>query len=202
MIVEHFREELNCINAYNREALMLDLLRKNNFQKEYQVSNTRIVYKNYPITRQSLNFHYVIETILLQDNSFSLSKNKLFDFFTKRGLSKNNVMLYYLYSPYKSIVRKNAEEFIKLNALNISQEKLEKINLEILEFLDEETKMDDLLFMISDKLPKIQVEWNHYLLADLLDNSLFEFYPNRVEPLYITIKQGNTFAPESIDSTE
>lgn len=191
MIVEHFREDLNCINAYNREALMLDLLRKNNFQKEYQVSNTRIVYKNYPITRQSLNFHYVIETILLQDNSFSLSKNKLFDFFTKRGLSKNNVMLYYLYSPYKSIVRKNSEEFIRLDSLNLSSSILEKINLHILEILEEETKMDDLIFMTSDILPKIQFEWNYYILADLLDNNLFEFYPNRVEPLYIKIKEGD-----------
>lgn len=190
MIVEQFREELNCINAYNRETLMLDLLKKNTFQKEFQVSNTRIVHKDYPITRQSLNFHYVIESSLLQDNSSVLSKNHLFNFFTKRGLSKNNVMLYYLYSPYKSIVRKNAEEFIRLSALNISSTDLEKINLQILEILDEETKMDDLLFMISDNLPKIQFEWNHYLLADLLDNSLFEFYPNRVEPLYIKIKQG------------
>lgn len=99
-------------------------------------------------------------------------------------------MLYYLYSPYKSIVRKNAEEFIRLSALNISSTELEKINLQILEILDEETKIDDLLFMISDNLPKIQFEWNYYLLADLLDNSLFEFYPNRVEPLYIKIKQG------------
>ncbi|MDN5063920.1 sigma factor-like helix-turn-helix DNA-binding protein [Aliarcobacter butzleri] len=190
MIVEHFREELNCINAYNRESLMLDLLKKNTFQKEFQVSNTRIVHKDYPITRQSLNFHYVIESSLLQNNSSVLSKNHLFNFFTKRGLSKNNVMLYYLYSPYKSIVRKNAEEFIRLSALNISSTELEKINLQILEILDEETKIDDLLFMISDNLPKIQFEWNHYLLADLLDNSLFEFYPNRVEPLYIKIKQG------------
>lgn len=190
MIVEHFREGLNCINAYNRETLMLDLLRKNTFQKEFQVSNTRIVHKDYPITRQSLNFHYIIESSLLQDNSSVLSKNHLFDFFTKRGLSKNNVMLYYLYSPYKSIVRKNAEEFIRLSTLNISSTELEKINLQILEILDEETKIDDLLFMISDNLPKIQFEWNYYLLADLLDNSLFEFYPNRVEPLYIKIKQG------------
>ncbi|MBD3771751.1 MAG: hypothetical protein IE925_16605 [Rhodobacterales bacterium] len=190
MIVEQFREELNCINAYNRETLMLDLLKKNTFQKEFQVSNTRIVHKDYPITRQSLNFHYVIESSLLQDISSVLSKNHLFNFFTKRGLSKNNVMLYYLYSPYKSIVRKNAEEFIRLSALNISSTELEKINLQILEILDEETKMDDLLFMISDNLPKIQFEWNHYLLADLLDNSLFEFFPNRVEPLYIKIKQG------------
>lgn len=188
MIVERFREELNCINDYNRETLILDLLKKNTYQKEYKVSNTRIIHKDYPITRQSLNFHYVIESLLLQNNSSVLSKNHLFNFFTKRGLSKNNVMSYYLYSPYKSIVRKNAEEFIRLNSLNISSTELEKINLQILEILDEEIKIDDLLFMISDNLPKIQFEWNHYLLADLLDNSLFEFYPNRTEPLYIKIR--------------
>lgn len=190
MIIDQFREELTCINEYNRETLMLDLLKKNIFQKEYKVSNTRIVHKDYPITRQSLNFHYVIESSLLQNSISVLSKNHLFDFFTKRGLPQNLIMMYYLYSPYKSIVRKNAEEFIRLSALNISSTELEKINLQILEILDEETKMDDLLFMISDNLPKIQFEWNHYLLADLLDNSLFEFYPNRVEPLYIKIKQG------------
>lgn len=190
MIVEQFREDLNCINAYNRETLMLDLLKKNTFQKEFQVSNTRIVHKDYPITRQSLNFHYVIKSSLLWDNISVLTKNHLFDFFTKRGLPQNLIMMYYLYSPYKFVVRKNAEEFIKLSALNISATELEKINLQILEILDEETKMDDLLFMISDNLPKIQFEWNNYLLADLLDNSLFEFYPNRVEPLYIKIKQG------------
>jgi hypothetical protein len=100
-------------------------------------------------------------------------------------------MLYYLYSPYKSIVRKNSEEFIRLDSLNLSSSILEKINLHILEILEEETKMDDLIFMTSDILPKIQFEWNYYILADLLDNNLFEFYPNRVEPLYIKIKEGD-----------
>lgn len=190
MIINHFREDLNCINDYNREALMLDLLKKNIFEKEYKVSNTRIVHKDYPLTRQSLNFHYIIESSLLQNNTSVLSKNHLFDFFTKRGLPQNLIMMYYLHSPYKSIVRKNAEEFIRLSVLNISSKELEKINLQILEILDEEIKMDDLLFMVSDKLPKIEFEWNHYLFSDLLDNSLFEFYPSLVEPLYIKIKQG------------
>lgn len=38
MIVEHFRKELNCINAYNRETLMLDLLKKIHFKKSFKLA--------------------------------------------------------------------------------------------------------------------------------------------------------------------
>jgi|GEM_PF-5088119 len=199
LIIDEFRVELNCINNYNRETLILDLLKKTSLSKEFNISNTRIISKDYPITRTSLNFHYLVEKNLLCNIDF-IEKSKLFDYFLKRGLSQSNIMLYYFYSNYKSIIRENSEKFIKLSSLRLDNIILKNINLLFLESIIGEENIDDILFQVTNKLPDIGLKWNRYLLSDLLDSNLFDFYPNKVEPRYIKLKHDTTQEDKDIIS--
>jgi predicted XRE-type DNA-binding protein len=187
LIVQKFRKELNIITQYNREILLLDLLKKTNSKKFFNISNTRIVSKNYKITRNSLNFHYIVETNMLNKTE-SINKNQLFDFFIKRGLSSINMMNYYVYSKYKSIVRIDEDTFIKLKDINLCEKDIIDINKILIGFVDNEINIDELIVKIKNSLPNITCEWNRYLLSDILDNDIFEFYPNRIEPIYIKLK--------------
>ena len=188
LIVDRFRLELNCINKYNKESVLLDLLKKTTSNKKFNVNNTRIVDINYPITRNSLNFQYIIENKLLKDRQ-QIDKNAIFSYFTSRGLSNNSVMHYFLYSKYKTVVRKNDDLFILIDSIGLNNEKIEKLNLIVLEYLEDEQNVDDLIYELQNQLPTISLPWNKYILGDLLDNELFEFYPNRIEPIYIKLKK-------------
>ncbi|RLA84697.1 MAG: hypothetical protein DRG78_00635 [Epsilonproteobacteria bacterium] len=188
LVVDKFRLELNIISQYNKESVLLDLLKKCTLDKKFNINNTRIIDSNYPITRQSLNFHYIIENNLLNQTS-QLDKNSLFNYFTSRGLSSRYIMLYYLYSKYKTVVRKDENLFILISSIGLDNVKIEKLNILILENLEDEQNVEDLLIELQEQLPFISLPWNKYILGDLLDNDLFEFYPNRAEPVYIKLKE-------------
>lgn len=188
LIIDKFRIELNGLNQYNKESILLDLLKKCTISKKFNINKTRIINSNYPITRQSLNFHYIIENNLLNKVQV-LDKNNLFNYFISRGLSNHRIMLYYLYSKYKTVVRQDENSFVLITSIGLNNEKIENLNILILENLKDEQNVDDLLLELKEQLPKISLLWNRYTLGDLLDNDLFDFYPNRVEPIYIKLKK-------------
>lgn len=196
LVIEKFRIELNKFANFNREVLLLDLLRKTDLKKSFNVSNTRLFSKSYPINRLSLNFHYILEKYLFV-NKNEVTKNEVFEYFCSRGLPNNLIMNYYLYSRYSSIIRKNSEIFIKKQVLNLNEKSIEDFNLLIMENLEGEENIEDFLIKIRSLLPKINLEWNSYIFCDLLNFNLFEFYPTKAEPIYVKLKKGDTIIIDS-----
>lgn len=201
LVIEKFRIELNKFANYNREVLLLDLLRKTDLKKSFNVSNTRLFSKSYPVNRLSLNFHFIIEKYLFVNRN-EISRNEIFEYFYSRGLPRNLIMHYYLNSKYSSIIRKNSDIFIKKQELSLSEKDIEDFNLLIMENIEGEENIDDFLIKIRNLLPKINLDWNSYIFCDLLNFNLFEFYPTKEEPIYIKLKKDNTLVTELINNIE
>ncbi len=53
---------------------------------------------------------------------------------------------------------------------------------------DNNLSIDDMILIFKDKLPKISIEWNRFLFADLLDRNLFRILPSQENPQYIEMK--------------
>ncbi len=185
LIIDRFAEELSGYMQYDLRMLLLELLKKDSSEKFFNISNTRIVDKNYPITRDSLNFHILIENLLKDKNTISI--NDIAYYFTKRGLSKDKIMMYYRYSKIKKIVRLDHETFMSIDKLGLTQKHIENINLMLADNLSNETHIEDILKHF--KLPKISVNWNRFILTDIMDYSKFIFSPSRENPIYIAKKE-------------
>lgn len=184
LIIDEFSEELNIYNQYDLRMLLLELLKKDPCDKNFNISNTRIVNKSYPMTRESLNFHILIENLLKDKNTISI--NEIANYFTKRGLSKDRIMIYYRYSKVQRIVRLDQETFMSVVKLGLTQKYIENINLMLEDNLSNEAHIDDIL--MHYKLPKISVEWNRFILTDITDYNKFIFSPSRENPIYIAKK--------------
>ncbi len=185
LIVDEFAKELNKYNQYDIRIMMLELLKKYLGNKEFNVSNTRIIYKDYPLTKDSLNFQIIVEDLLKDKNTISI--NEIASYFIKRGLSPNKIMGYYHSSKLKRIVRLDRETFTSVNRVGLKQKDIDKINLLLENCLTGEMHINDIIK--NYKLPLISRKWNRFVLTDLTDHSKFIFSPSRENPIYISKKE-------------
>lgn len=186
LIIDKFRDQLFSISQYNMEIALIDLLKKSNLKKDFNISNHRIVDSSYPITKSSLNFHYIIEQFMGSKNT--ISKNELFNYFFIRGLNLNNIMNYYIYSNLKKIVRINEDTFIKLDSIGLHEDKIRSITFLVENKYKENLHIDEFIENIINDLPKISVSWNRYILSDILDKNIFKVMPSTENPQYLEAK--------------
>lgn len=184
LIVDKYAEELSKFIQYDLRLILLELLKKTSLETKFNVSNTRIIGKDYPITKDSLNFHILIENLMKDRKTISI--DDIANYFVERGLSKDRIMMYYLYSKIKKIVRIDQETFINIKKLGLSSKDVDDINLVLDQELVDETKIDDIIH--GYKLPQIATKWNRYILTDILDHEKFAFSPSRENPIYISKK--------------
>jgi len=185
LIIEEFSEGLSSYIPNNLQIMLLELLKKYSGNREYNVSNTRIVKKSYPLTRDSLNFHILIEALLGERDTISI--NEISNYFMDRGLSPDRIMMYFRYSKLKKIVRLGKETFTSIYKIGLTQKHIDKINLLLENSLVEEIHINDILK--NYKLPLIFMEWNRFILTDILDYNKFIFSPSRENPIYISKKE-------------
>jgi len=181
LIVNAFSEQLKAYSQYNTNTLVLELLRKYTQNTNFNISNTRIVNKNYLITKNSFNFHVIINNLL--SNKDTLSMNQISNYFVKRGLSVNLISSYFLNSKLKIIVRLDREVYTSIEKIGINDNNIEDLNLLMENIIDSELNIQDLIDVV--RLPKISVQWNRFLFADLMYNEKFLFNPSRENPRYI-----------------
>lgn len=186
LVIDNFRTQLNALSNYNIEVALLELLKKFNVEKDFQISNRRIVDKNYTITRNSLNFHYLLDQFM--DDKNRISKNELFEYFYVRGLDSKLIMNYYMYSKLKLLARIDEETFVKLSSISLDEKRIHKINALVETHAGSEVRIDQLIEEIRDNLPNIDVDWNRYILSDILDRDLFKVIPSSENPQYIEVK--------------
>lgn len=184
LIEDEFKNELSQYNQYDVRILLLELLKKYPDEKKFKISNTRVINKDYPMTKDSLNFHILIEELLENKNTISI--NEIANYFIKRGLAQNRIMMYYHASKLKRIVRLNKETFINIEKIGLIEKDIEKINLLLENNLTSEIHIDDIL--TNYKLPIISVKWNRFILTDLTNHAKFRFQPSRENPIYIELK--------------
>jgi len=184
LIESEFKNELDQYSQYDTRILILDLLKKYPNEKEFNVSNTRIINKDYPLTKDSLNFHILIEDLLKDKNIITI--NEIANYFVKRGLAQNRIMVYYYTSKLKRIVRLDKETFTSMEKIGLTQKNIEKINLLLENSLTDEIHIDDIL--MNYKLPVLSLDWNRFILTDLTDHGKFVFSPSRENPVYIAKK--------------
>lgn len=190
LVIDEFRTKLNSISEYSLEITLLDLLKKYNVKKDFNISNKRIVNKDYVITRHSLNFHYLLDQFMYEKNQ--ISKNELFEYFYIRGLDARVIMNYYLYSRLKLLVRIDEETFVKLNYIGIDESKINKINALVeANFTNNvlELRIDELIKKIKTDIPNIVIDWNRFILCDILYKDLFRVLPSAENPQYIELKK-------------
>ena len=84
------------------------------------------------------------------------------------------------------IVRLDKEIYTSIKTIGLNKDNIDDVNLLVENTIDSEIHIEDLLTNI--RLPKISVEWNRYILTDILSNDKFSFMPNRENPRYINIK--------------
>ena len=183
LIIEEFKEELNQYNEYNLRIMLLELLKKNPENRAYNISNTRVVKRDYPLTKDSLNFHVLIKELLGERDTISI--NEIANYFVKRGLSQDRIMMYFS-SKLKEIVRLNAETFTSIDNIGLTKGMIDKVNLLLENSLSDEVHIDDMVK--NYKLPTISVEWNRFILTDISDYTKFTFLPSRENPIYISKK--------------
>lgn len=188
LIIEKFRERLHVIAHYNRETTLLDLLKKYTGVKEFNVSNTRIIHKRFPITRKSFNFHYQIEQLIGERPN--ISKNEIHNYFVERGLDAKIVMQYFHYSKYRSIIRLDDETFTSMSLLGITPEIITTLTQFIEKRINGEHHLDDLLDDIRNDHILHVVPWNRMMVCDVVEKDLFRFSPSADNPLYIEYKKG------------
>lgn len=186
LIINNFRNKLHVISQYNVENTLLELLRKYDVKKDFNITNTRIVDKSFPITRESLNFHNILEQFMESENE--ISKNELFNFFIIRGLDQKHIMNYYFYSRIKKVVRINDETFIKVSSIGLDDKKIKALTSFVKKYYKDDIKIEDIILSHLNELPKITIEWNKFILCDLLDRALFKIAPSNENPQYIEIK--------------
>ena len=184
LIENAYKNELSHYRNHDVRMLILELLKKYPNKKNFKISNTRIINKDYPLTKDSLNFHRLIENLL--KDKITITINEIADFFIKRGLAQNRIMMYYYASKLKRIVRLNKENFMSIEKIGLTEKDIEKINLLLENNLTSETHIDDILR--NYKLPMITVEWSRFILTDLTDHVKFRFHPSRENPIYIEFK--------------
>lgn len=187
LITTMFANELKEFLQYDLRTLVLELFKKQSKNRKFNITNTRIVDKDYPITNESLNFHVLMNKLFTTKDTISL--NEISDYNLRRGLTQNVAMSYFLNSKIKKIVRLDKETFTSLEKLNISLQDIENINLLVENSIQNEQQLEYILEMI--KLPKISVVWNRYLLTDMMDNQRFLFTPSRENPIFIRIRDVN-----------
>ena len=185
LISNAFSKELSEYTQYDINTVILELLKKSTKDTNFNVSNTRIVDKNYLITKDSLNFHVIINNLL--SNKDTLSINDISNYFSRRGLSSKLITAYFTQSKIKMIVRLDRETYTSIGKIGIKNNNIEDMNLLMENIVGSETYIEDLLNTV--KLPKISVEWNRYIFTDLMFNDKFSFSPNRENPRYIHKKQ-------------
>jgi len=184
LISNAFSKELSEYTQYDINTVILELLKKSTKDTNFNVSNTRIVDKNYLITKDSLNFHVIINNLL--SNKDTLSINDISNYFSRRGLSSKLITAYFTQSKIKMIVRLDRETYTSIGKIGIKNNNIEDMNLLMENIVGSETYIEDLLNTV--KLPKISVEWNRYIFTDLLSNDKFIFTPTRENPRYINKK--------------
>lgn len=184
LVLEKFSYELKEYSQYSIDIMLLELLKKDLNEKEFNVSNTRLVQKDYPLTRTSLNFHLLIENLLKGKKAISI--NELANYFLERGLAQDRILNYYHYSKIKKIVRIDKETFISIDSLGLTENDIEKINLLFENSLMGEVHLDDII--MNYKLPIISSKWNRFILTDLTDHNKVIFNPSRENPHYILPK--------------
>lgn len=187
LVVDHFREQLHSIAMHNKETTLLQLLQKYRGNKDFNVSNSRIVSKEYPITRQSLNFHYLVEQLMIDKKQ--ISKNDIFNYFVERGLDPKHVMNYYNFSKFRSIVRINDELFVKMVTLGLNNEIIQAVTHLVEKHIKGEHHLSDLVNIVSEEIPLNEIAWNRFILCDILDKNLFRFTPSSDNPIYIEYKR-------------
>lgn len=185
LISNAFSKQLSEYTQYDINTVILELLKKTSKDANFNVSNRRIVDKNYLITKDSLNFHVIINNLL--SNKDTLSINDISNYFSRRGLSSKLITAYFTQSNIKMIVRLDRETYTSIEKIGIESHNIEDMNLLMENIIDSETYIEDLLNTV--KLPKISVKWNRYIFTDLIFNDKFSFSPNRENPRYIHKRQ-------------
>jgi len=185
LISNAFAEKLDEYTEYDINTVILELLKKYTQDTNFNVSNNRIVNKDYLITKDSLNFHTLINNLLSSRDTLSI--NDISNYFSRRGLSPKLITAYFTQSKIKMIVRLDRETYTSIGKIGIENNNIEDMNLLMENIIDSETYIEDLLNTV--KLPKISVEWNRYIFTDLIFNDKFSFSPNRENPRYIHKKQ-------------
>ncbi|MFC2073785.1 sigma factor-like helix-turn-helix DNA-binding protein [Campylobacterota bacterium] len=181
LVLDAFSEELEKYNQYDLQTLVLELFKKCSKEKIFNISNTRIVNKDYPVTKDSLNFQVLINNLLTIKESISL--NEVSEYFLRRGLSQRLIMSYFLNSKIKTIVRIDRETFTSIEKLGLISKDIETINFLMENSLAQEMILDELIQTL--KLPNISSSWNRFILTDIMDNQKFIFTPSRENPIYI-----------------
>jgi len=184
LIIDKFEEELNQYTQYDLQMILLELLKKNPENRKYNISNTRVVKSDYPLTRDSLNFHVLIKELLGDRDTISI--NEIVNYFVKRGLSQDRIMMYFRYSKLKEMVRLNTETFTSIDKIGLTKGLIDKVNILLENSLSFEVHIDDVLK--NYKLPTISVEWSRFILTDISDFTKFTFTPSRENPIYIVKK--------------
>ncbi len=184
LIINAFSSELKKYTHYDVNTVVLELLKKCTKDINFNVTNTRIVNKDYLITKDSLNFHVLINNLLLRKETLSI--NDISNYFSRRGLSPKLINFYFSHSKIKMIVRLDKETFTSIGRIGLTDKSIEDTNLLIENIVDFEVQIEELINTI--KLPKISVKWNRYIFADIMSNEKFLFTPSRENPIYITKK--------------
>ena len=184
LIVSAFSQELKEYPQYDINTIILELLKKCKKETYFTISNTRIVNKDYAVTKDSLNFHVIINNLLINKDIISI--NDISNYFAIRGLSPRLITAYFIQSKIKMIVRLDKERYTSIKTIGLNKDNIDDVNLLVENTIDSEIHIEDLLTNI--RLPKISVEWNRYILTDILSNDKFSFMPNRENPRYINIK--------------
>jgi len=185
LVLDEFEQALKAYNEYDLKIMLLELLKKNIQNKAYNISNTRVVKKSYPVTRDSLNFHVLIADLLGERESISL--NEVGSYFAKRGLYQDRIMMYFCYSKLKKIVRIDRNTFVSTKKIGLTQKSIDIMNVMLEKSLTEERHIDDIIK--NTKLPNISVEWNRFILTDISGFTKFSFIPSRENPIYIKRKE-------------
>ena len=173
LVIEQFRDKLNNYK-FDLKVFLSDYFKK--YSDKFQVSNKKFIINSLILTRDNLNFHYLIKNNLFKDKNI-VSLNEVNEYFVNRGLNSSKIIQYLIHSAHKYVVRIDENSLMRLEDLGLNEEIIKDINTNLQDL--KEFRLDE----VFDRLPTIKYSWNRFILGDILDDK-WSILPNRLNPLF------------------
>lgn len=185
-VLEAFIEELHHLYEYNKAYILLDILKKSYSNNNYYVTQDKII----SISNKDRQFSALPHLFYKFEKHEKVKLDEIEKYFMLRGWEKKDLYNRFFYDNEQTYIRIDKENFVHKNNLTINdiviKELISTIKNELIKYDNNEINIDELI--IRTKLPKINIPWTKYTIANVLVYSEFEFYPSKLFPEYIKIK--------------